>query len=116
MKNSIFEILEDWNCDIHTAMDRFLNNEELFLSCLKTFARDPEFAKLNDAVQTESYEEAFEYAHNLKGVSGNLGLTPLYQSLVTIVESLRSKNYQNIHMELSDVNEQFSLYQTFIGE
>ena len=52
MKNSIFEILEDWNCDIDTAMDRFLNNEELFLSCLKTFSRDPEFAKLNDAVQT----------------------------------------------------------------
>lgn len=116
MKNSIFEILADWNCDIDTAMDRFLNNEELFLSCLKTFARDPGFAKLNDAIQAQAYEEAFEYAHNLKGVSGNLGLTPLYQALVTIVESLRNKNYQSIHLELSDVNEQFSLYQTFIGE
>lgn len=116
MQNSVLELLKDWNCDIETAMDRFLNNEDLFLSCLNTFAKDPGFDQLSKAIADKDYDVAFEYAHNLKGVSGNLGLTPLYSALVTIVESLRAKQIGNITAELDDVNEQFSLYKTFIGE
>ena len=32
---------------------------------------------------------AFQAAHTLKGVSGNLGLTPLYEAVCDIVEPLR---------------------------
>ncbi len=34
---------------------------------------------------------AFEAAHTLKGVAGNLGLTPLYEAVCAIVEPLRSR-------------------------
>ena len=33
---------------------------------------------------------AFEAAHTLKGVTGNMGLTPLYDAVCTIVEPLRT--------------------------
>ena len=38
----------------------------------------------------KNYKEAFEAAHSLKGVLGNLSLTPLYDKVCEITELLRA--------------------------
>lgn len=42
-------------------------------------------------MKARDYTAAFEAAHTLKGVVGNMGLTPLYQAVCEIVEPLRKR-------------------------
>ena len=56
---------------------------------LALFFKDDNMEKLNDALNTGNIAGAYEAAHTLKGVAGNLGLTPLYEAVSDIVEPLR---------------------------
>ena len=49
------------------------------------------FEKLETALKNNKLDEAFEAAHALKGVLGNLALTPIYTPLAEMTEMLRAK-------------------------
>lgn len=70
--------LNDYGANTKEAMDRMVNDEAFYKECLITFTTDPGFEKLGQAIQNKDAEAAFESAHALKGVAGNLGLDPLY--------------------------------------
>lgn len=88
--------LKNWGCDISGALDRFLDDEELYISCLHTVIYDPAYEKLGEALNAQQIADAFEYAHTLKGVLANMGLTPIYDIAVRIVEPLRAGNGENL--------------------
>lgn len=46
---------------------------------------------MRDALESKDYSKAFDCAHTLKGVCGNLGLTPMYEIICRVVEALRTK-------------------------
>ncbi len=75
--------------DMDGAMNRLVNDEELYATCFGYFMSDPAFDALGDALESKDYAAAFEAAHSLKGVAGNLGLTRLYQLSGKLVEPLR---------------------------
>lgn len=85
-----FQALEEWGCDVEGALERFLDDKELYMTCLQTVITDGNFAKLGVALEEEKVSEAFDYAHTLKGVFANLGLTPMYAIVEMIVEPLRA--------------------------
>lgn len=76
--------------DVDDALGRFMGNEELMLRFLLYFPQDPSFPQLKEALDRNDAEAAFEAAHALKGVAGNLSLKGLYQSVSALVEDLRS--------------------------
>lgn len=86
----IFDALEKWGCDVEGALERFLDDEELYMTCLQTVITDSNFEKLGEALEERQVPEAFDYAHTLKGVFANLGLTPMFQIVELIVEPLRT--------------------------
>ena len=88
--------LEDWGCDISGAMRRFLNDEELYASCLGTLIADESFGLLEKAIQESDVTKAFDAAHSLKGTLGNMGLTPMYEIIIQIVEPLRDGKLDGI--------------------
>lgn len=112
MNPEIIDSLRKWNCDVTTALERFLDDEELYKSCLDIFAHDEHFGKLKEALKIKDYKNAFDSAHTLKGVAGELGLTPLYQAIIELVESLRSNNYTNLDAQYAAVD---SLYLYFLN-
>ena len=75
--------------DMDGAMDRFLGDGEFYRECFQMFLRDPAFAALDGAMARKDTAAAFDAAHTLKGVSGNLGLTPFYKAVCALVELLR---------------------------
>lgn len=75
--------------DMDGAMDRLCGDEELFASCFAYFLSDPAFSALSDAIDVGDSTAAFESAHALKGVAGNLGLTDVYDLCSALVEPLR---------------------------
>lgn len=84
--------------DMDGAMNRLLNDEELYATCFGYFMDDPSFAALGTALDSKDYAAAFEAAHSLKGVAGNLGLTRLYQLSGGLVEPLRHGQPGDAHL------------------
>ena len=54
-------------------------------------AKDPNFEKLEIALAMEEPDDAFEAAHALKGVLGNLALTPLFEPANEMCELLHGR-------------------------
>lgn len=88
---ALLKKLQEYGADTKGAMERFLDDTELYEMCLVTFMKDEGFAGLEKALAEKAYDKAFDHAHTLKGVAGNLGLTPLFQAISDIVEPLRRK-------------------------
>lgn len=77
--------------DVDSAMKRFLNNEQMYREFLKEMIEDPSYENLMQAIQEKQIETAFDEAHRLKGLLGNLSLTGPYEILYDMVETLRTK-------------------------
>jgi len=88
---------------VEGVLDRFMDDEELYDSCLREFVDTNDMDTLKNSLNTGEFDAAFESAHAFKGVSGNLGLTPLFDSACVLVESLRNKSYDNVNKEYEDV-------------
>ena len=78
--------------DVDEVMERFMGNEALMMKFLLRFSQDENFAKLKQAMVQEDVQAAFEAAHTLKGVAGNLSMKTFFHQVSDIVEELRSGN------------------------
>ncbi|MGB4985036.1 MAG: Hpt domain-containing protein [Erysipelotrichaceae bacterium] len=94
--NKLLIKLNDWGCDIDGAMNRLLDDEELYITCLDSLLSDSNFEALAVAIKDNDVNAAFECAHTLKGVLGNMGITPMYQLMSSIVEPLRIGKFDNV--------------------
>lgn len=72
-----------------TGVNRFCGNAEMFEKFLRKFLEDQTFAGLRTAISGNDADQAFQFAHTLKGVAGNLSLDSLLSALDPVVEALR---------------------------
>lgn len=93
---AIIAALENWGCDIKGALPRFLNDEAFYVKLLKGVPNDEAFVKLGDHLKINDAKGAFEAAHELKGMLGNMGLTPMYNTVCRLVEPLRAGKIMGI--------------------
>lgn len=82
--------------DIDSTLERFMNNEAIYEKFLKKFLADTNFECLERSMGEKNYEEALKYAHTLKGVGGNLGLTDIFKITETMVAKFRNNNLEGI--------------------
>ena len=85
------EKLNAFGADTADGLGRCFGNEALYLKLVATIPSESNFDKLQSALAAGDLESAFLAAHALKGVLGNLSLTPLYQKVIEITELLRNK-------------------------
>jgi chemotaxis protein histidine kinase CheA len=88
--------------DIDGAMRRFINNEPLYIKCLKKFLDDTSYESLKKAYSDKNCEECFKYAHAMKGFTSNVGINEMYHLLTPMVEKLRTGD-MNIEPELKQL-------------
>ncbi len=104
--NKVLEKLEAYGVDLTETLDRFVEDEELYLSCLESFKEEEAFSQLRSCLDEGDYEFAFDAAHTLKGVSGNLGLTPLFEVVCEMVETLRNRTNEDLEGKYARIMEQ----------
>ena len=75
---------------------RFMGCDEKIIKYLKVFQRDTNFRLLCEAIEYEDYKTAFHAAHTIKGVTLNLSLTSLADSIIELTEMLRSGTQKKI--------------------
>ena len=85
------EKLKELGVSTDEGLTRCLNNEQFYFRLIGKAMADESFDKLKAAVEAGDLDTAFECAHALKGVTGNLALTQLYQPISEMTELLRSR-------------------------
>ena len=90
MEEAAKKRLEAAGVDADDALGRFLQNEALMMKFLGRFPAATSCARLREAMERGDVAQAFEAAHTLKGVAGNLSLKRLYEALTPMVEELRA--------------------------
>ncbi len=91
MNDMTLERLKDCGCNVEEGLTRCMNNEAFYLRLVDKWLASADLTVLKNALESNDLETAFKEAHSLKGVCGNLSLTPLYDVLVEMVEPLRAR-------------------------
>ena len=85
------EALKNAGVNVEEGLTRCLGKEDFYLKMVKMGLNNQNFQLLGPAIEAKDFYRAFELCHSLKGVIGNLSLTPLYDLICTLTEMLRSK-------------------------
>ena len=102
---TLFDRLKAYGADMSGIADRFMNDAELYEKCFRDFLHEPNLDALDRAMASGDHHAAFEAAHALKGLTGNLGLTPYFDTLCVLVEALRAKDYRHIDQQYAALTE-----------
>ncbi len=105
------EQLQDFGVDTKEGLTRCMNNQTFYFKMLKMGLNNDQFEKLDKALAANKMDEAFEAAHALKGVLGNLALTPLYNPLAEMTEMLRAKksaDYVSMYQPILELRNQLA--------
>ena len=91
------------------GIQRLNGDKDLYESLLRRFCSSSYYEVLCKAVDEKKAKEAFESAHGMKGVAGNLGCTRLYKALLPLVEELRRESLDQAQELLAPVKEAYEL-------
>ena len=83
------EDLKNYGANTDEALSRLMGNESFYLALIPRIFEDENFEKLSSGIAEGDLGKAFDAAHSLKGVLGNLELTPILKPTVEITEHLR---------------------------
>ena len=100
------DALRAYGADVDAGLARCLNKEDFYLKMIHMGIADERFDRLADILAAKKYDEAFEAVHALKGVIGNLALTPIYEPINEMTELLRSRTDTDYSALCAKVKEQ----------
>ena len=86
----LFEELKDLGVDVDGGLQRINGNEKLYTRLLGTFVKSIKGQAVSPDFDSNDYEDVKEKAHALKGTSGNLSITPVYEAYTEIMNLLRA--------------------------
>lgn len=115
MDDKIIEELKAAGIDVDGATKRFMGNVGMFERFLKKFSDDNSYTALADAMEAGEVQAAFNAAHTLKGVCGNLSLTPLYEAVSDITELLRAGDIEGAFPVLPRVADEYEKMKAVIS-
>ena len=84
-----YTILKDCGIDGDIGLARCLNDHEFYEQFLVMFLEDSSFERARAAFEQKDYKELFKCAYELKGVSGNAGMSELYDAVCPLVDLVR---------------------------
>lgn len=86
----LFEDLKELGVDVDGGLKRINGNEKLYTKLLGSFIKSVNTYQVGVDFDGNDLEEVIEKTHAIKGVSGNLSITPVYESYTKIVDLLRT--------------------------
>lgn len=87
---SLFDELRELGVDIDGGLKRINGNEKLYTKLLGSFVKAINTYDVQPDFDGTDYNDTIERAHAIKGTSGNLSITPVYEAYTEIVDLLRA--------------------------
>ena len=97
--------LNSFGADTADGISRCCGSEALYIRLINMIPQEKNFENLEKALNENDLDKAFEAAHALKGVIGNLSLTPMYEKCCEITELLRARTRTDYQPMLADLLE-----------
>ncbi len=85
------DTLRAYGANVEEGLARCVNNEPFYLRMVGMVLADDKFDKLKDAAAAKDTNAVFEAAHALKGATGNVSLTPIYEPVCKLTELTRGQ-------------------------
>lgn len=98
------EELAAYGANVEEGLGRCMDNEGLYLMLVGTIKDESGFDTLSNAIAENDLQTAFEAAHSLKGILGNLAITPLYEPVQEITELLRARTKMDYSQLLTEIS------------
>lgn len=89
--------------NLDEALERFMGKQSIYDKMLKKLPKAIEQYEVLEHFITADYEKAVANAHTLKGATGNLSVTPLFEAYTEIVNDLRAGNPQKAQSILESI-------------
>lgn len=108
---NMIEKLNAFGADTAEGISRCCGSEALYLRLVKMIPEEKGFDALQNAIEANDPEAAFAAAHTLKGVLGNLSLTPMYELASDMTELLRARegtDYASMLRELLTLRDELA--------
>ena len=83
------DALKGFGANADEGLARCMNNETFYLGLVATVLTDAKLSELGEALDAGDLDKAFDLAHALKGMYGNLSLDPLFKPVNEMTELLR---------------------------
>ena len=83
--------LRNFGANVEEGLERCMGMEDFYLEMIELGLSDERFELLGKNLEANDLDEGFETVHALKGVIGNLALTPLYNTICELTEHLRHR-------------------------
>ena len=93
--------------DLDAALDRVVNNRELYIRLLKAIITETDMQQMENFRQEKDYVSLEDAVHSLKGSAGSLGITGLAQTADALVQTIRKKQYENIEHLFGTLQEEY---------
>ncbi len=100
------ENLREYGANVDEGISRCLDDEEFYIELVKSVIPDKRFDELKAAIAEKNYDKAFEVAHALKGMYGNISITPIYEPVCEITELLRDRKDADYSALIAKAEEQ----------
>ena len=84
--------LREFGANIDEGLERCMGMEDFYIEMIELGINDRLFDDLGPLLKEGNLDDAFEKVHALKGVIGNLALTPLYSTISELTEHLRARD------------------------
>jgi HPt (histidine-containing phosphotransfer) domain-containing protein len=98
-----YEILRSGGIDVTDALNRFSGSNELLEKYLDRFIEEKSYTELVIAMERADYAAAENAVHSLKGVTGSLGMTSLFQSSCALLAAFRDKKEELFSLLLEEI-------------
>ncbi len=86
-----YEILKSGGIDVNDALNRFSGSNELFEKYINKFIGERSYTELVISMEKKDYAAAENAVHSLKGITGSLGMTSLFESSCALLAAFRDK-------------------------
>lgn len=113
--DEVLERLADQGVDLETTLHRFLDNKDMYAKFLKKFLDDTNYEQMQLDCAAKDYAKLLESSHALKGLTGNLGLDPMYKKLSDMVADIRANDYSRIDDLNEGIKKDYALFSKIIG-
>ena len=97
----------DTKGDYNDALRRMMN-DALITRMINKFMSGDAIDSVISSYESKDYRALFSSAHTLKGVAGNLSLTPLFEIASSITEATRNQDGVNLDKEIAELKEVYA--------
>lgn len=98
--DKLFDALRELNVDVDGTIERFVGNDDLFVSFAVKFADSDRMPAIYSSYEERNTDNLIMNIHKMKGVAGNLGMTDIFTVTESAVKKLRAGSYDGIYEDI----------------